>query len=336
MLYGKLDAIGPETLRFTTPWQEKVEVPLSRVAGVHIGLLDRKEPRESFLKRLKSRGAEDLLLAQTKNGEVLGIAGVVEGTDGDKLRFRYQDKTRTIALKQVEGVIMAARPESRQPEELRPTFTLPDSMVVSGAWKDLDTATWKIVTNWGQELNLPATDVQGVRFRGGKVTFLSDLTPAKVEETPYFGHRLPWRRDVNLLGEPLKINGQSFDRGLAVHSRCILTYDLRGRYSRFEALLGFDDFARGKGRVDCRVFADGKQIYANPDLRADAPPVKLALPVAGAEQLRLHVDFGRGQDTGDRVIWANARLYRQPAAKVSAVPARSPGELASGSINDRP
>ena len=58
------------------------------------------------------------------------------------------------------------------------------------------------------------------------MTFLSDLTPAKVEETPYFGHRFPWRRDVNLLGEPLKINGQSFDRGLAVHSRCILTYDL--------------------------------------------------------------------------------------------------------------
>ena len=133
MLYGKLESIGPETLRFTTPWRDKVDVPLSRVAGVHIGLLDRKEPRESFRKRLKSRGAEDLLLAQTKNGEVLAIAGVVEGTDGDKLRFRYQDKTRTIALKQVEGVIMAARPESRQPEELRPTFTLPDSVVISGS-----------------------------------------------------------------------------------------------------------------------------------------------------------------------------------------------------------
>ena len=52
-----------------------------------------------------------MLLAQTKNGEVLAIAGVVEGTDADKLRFRYQDKTRTISLKQVEGVIMASRPD---------------------------------------------------------------------------------------------------------------------------------------------------------------------------------------------------------------------------------
>ena len=123
---------------------------------------------------------------------------------------------------------MASRPESRQPEVLRPTFTLPDSVAISGEWKDLDTSTGKSSRRWGQELNLPATDVLDVKFRGGKVTFLSDLTPAKVEETPYFGHRLPWRRDVNLLGEPLKINGQSFDRGLAVHSRCILTYDLQG------------------------------------------------------------------------------------------------------------
>ena len=143
---------------------------------MHIGLLDRKESRVAFRKRLESRGTEDLLLAQTKSGEVLAIAGVVEGTDHDRLRFRYQDKTRTISIKQVEGVVMALRPESRQPEELRPTFTLPDSVVISGKWKDLDTATWKIVTKWGQELKLPAGDVQNVRFRGGKVTYLSDLT----------------------------------------------------------------------------------------------------------------------------------------------------------------
>jgi hypothetical protein len=152
---------------------------------------------------------------------------------------------------------------------------------------------------------------------------LSDLKPGKVEETPFFGHRLPWRRNVNLTGEPLRMNGLAYDRGLAVHSRCILTYDLNGHYSTFEALVGFDDAVKGKGRVDCRVVADGKELFVNPDLRADGPPVKLKLPVAGAEQLRLVVDFGRGQDTGDRMIWANARLYRQVPTKTSAPAAAS-------------
>ena len=45
------------------------------------------------------------------------------------------------------------------------------------------------------------------------MTYLSDLEPSKVEETPFFGHRLPWRRDVSLLGEPLKMNGQTYRAG---------------------------------------------------------------------------------------------------------------------------
>ena len=90
--------------------------------------------------------------------------------------------------------------------------------------------------------------------------------------------------------------------------------DLDRRYSKFEALVGFDASGAKKGRVDCRVFADGKELYASPDLRADAPPVHLSLPVAGADELKLVVDFGPDEDTGDRVIWGNARLYRYAAA----------------------
>ncbi len=317
-LFGKFEGIGPEALKLTTPWQDHLDVPLARVVGIHFGLLDRKESPQSFANRLKTRGSEDLLLAQTKDGEVVAIAGIMEGTDKERLRFTYQGRERTLPLKLVEGLILASRPDSKPSTELRPSFTLPGGVVVSGRWKDLDTSVWKIVTAWGQDLNLPAADVQGVKFRGGKMTYLSDLNPSKVEETPFFGRRLPWRRNVNLVGEPLKMNGQTYDRGVAVHSRSDLTYDLNREYSTFEALVGFDEAAKGLGRVDCRVFADGKEIYSNPDLRADGPPVKLSLPVAGTEQLRLLVDFGRGQDTGDRVIFANARLHRQAPSTASA------------------
>ena len=98
-LFGKLEGIGQESLRLTTPWQDHLEVPLTRVVGVHLGALERKESVESFAKRLKARGSEDVLLAQTKNGEVIAIPGVLEGVDAE-LRFRYQDRTRTMPLKQ--------------------------------------------------------------------------------------------------------------------------------------------------------------------------------------------------------------------------------------------
>ena len=44
-LFGKLESIGQETLKLTTPWQDHLDVPLTRVVGVHFGLLERKESR---------------------------------------------------------------------------------------------------------------------------------------------------------------------------------------------------------------------------------------------------------------------------------------------------
>jgi hypothetical protein len=336
-LFGTIETVGSESLKLTTPWRDHLDVPLARVAGIQIGVPEPKESAESFAKRLKERGSEDLLLAQTKKGEVIAIPGIVEGTEKDRLRFRYQGRTRTIPLELVEGLVLAGRPESQGAGPLRPTFTLSSGLVISGSWKDLDTSTWKAETEWGQALNLPASEIETVRFRSGKMTYLSDLKPSKVEEIPFFGHRFPWRRDVNLLGAPLKMSGQTFERGLAVHSRCVLTYDLDGKYATFEALVGFDDASGGRGRVDCRVLADGKEIYANRDLRADRPPEKLALSVAGAQELRVSVDYGPDADTGDRLILANARLYHKaepkpkaatPAA-ATAAPAKPAGAPAS-------
>lgn len=320
-LFGRLDGLEGETLRLTAPWGDKLEVPLARVSGLYIGLAEHKESPESFARRLKSRGTDDLLLARSKDGEVVAIPGVVEGTDSDKLLFSYQEKTRTLPLKQVEGLVLAARPQPRPSEDLRQTFTLVGGLVVNGRWEGIEGANWKVETAWGQVLTLPAADVQSVRFRGGQMTSLADLEPIEVEETPYFGRRRPWRRDATLSGEPIRIDGVAYARGVSVQSRTVLTYDLDARFVRFEALVGFDESARGKGRVDCRVLADGKELYANPDLRGDGPPARLTLPVEGVRRLALVVDFGEGEDTGDRLIWADPRLYRRLPPGEAPLPA---------------
>jgi NPCBM/NEW2 domain len=338
-LFGKLDAIGAESLTLTTMWGDRMDVPLARVLGVYMGMADHKESPESFAKRLRSPGSEDLLLARAKDGEVVAIGGVVEAVKENKLTFAYRGKSRTLALKQVEGLVLASRPAPKPPTEVRPTFTLSGGLVLSGRWVKIDGENWQVETPWGQTLKLPAAEVRGVRFRGGQMAYLSDLVPSKVEETPYFARRSPYRRDVGLDGSPLKLDDQAIDKGLAVHSRTILTYDLDRRYATFESMVGFENSAGKKGRVDCRVFADGKELYANPDLRADAPPVRLSLPVLGTEQLRLVVDFGPDEDTGDRVIWANARLYRREpggAGATGTVAAASPDRSSRPLSTSRP
>lgn len=317
-LFGKLEAVSADSLTLATTWGDKIDVPLARVLGVYMGMADHKETPESFSKRLKSPGSEDLLLARARDGEVVAIGGVVEAAKDNKLTFAYRGRSRMLALKQVEGLVLAARPAPKPPTEVRPTFTLSGGLVLSGRWVKIDGDKWEVETPWGQTVKLPLAEIRGVRFRGGQMAYLSDLEPSKVEETPYFGRMVTYRRDVALDGSPLKLDDRLVEKGLAVHSRSALTYDLDRRFSTFETMVGFDASGGKKGRVDCRVFADGRELYANPDLRADSPPVHLTLPVSGAEELQLVVDFGPEEDTGDRVIWADARLYRRAPGVAAA------------------
>jgi hypothetical protein len=95
-----------------------------------------------------------------------------------------------------------------------------------------------------------------------------------------------------------------------VHSRCVLVYDIGQACERFRSRLGFEQPAGRLGRVAVRVLAGDRVLYENPDLRGDLPPVDLDFDITGQRQLTLEVDFGKGQDVGDRVIWGNARLVR--------------------------
>ena len=311
-LYGRLESLDEEALTLIVPWGDKVAIPTSRVVAVYMGMSDHKESTESFARRVKSRGTEDTLLARTKDGEVVAIGGVIDGVKENTLGFVYKERTRTLALKDVEGLIFARRSDPKPPAEARPTFSLAGGLVLSGRWLKIGAEKWRVATPWGQEVDLPAQEILSVRVRGGQMAYLSDLEPVEVEETSYFGRRMPYRKDSSLDGGPLKIGRQGFAKGLAVHSRTVLGYDLERKYATFQAVVGFDEAANKKGRVGCRVLADDKEIYANPDLRADGEPLRLNLSVAGAERLRLIVDFGPDGDIGDRVIWGDARIYRRP------------------------
>ena len=224
----------------------------------------------------------------------MAIAGVVEGTEGDKLRFRYQDKSRTLPLKQVEGLVLAvaagARAAGRAPADLLAGRA---ARRLGPPGRTSTPPTWKVETPWGQSLKLPAAEVQRRPVPGRP-----DDLPVRPRAEQ--GRGDPLLRPPPPLATRRQPRSASPSRSTARPSSTgwpstrgrVLTYDLDGRYATFEALVGFDEAAKGKGRVDCRVFADGKELYANPDLRADAPPVTLSLPVAGAEQLQLVVDFG--------------------------------------------
>ena len=133
-LFGKLEAMEPESLTLTTTWGDRIDVPLARVTGVYMGMADHKETPESFAKRFKSPASEDLLLARAKDGEV--VASVESSRRRRTTSSRSVTRARAVRSRSSRSRAWFWRhgPRRSRPTEVRPTFTLSGGLVLSGRW----------------------------------------------------------------------------------------------------------------------------------------------------------------------------------------------------------
>ncbi len=317
-LQGELLALTKDALKLHVPWQNELDVPLVQVLGIEFGSTPSLDARNRYAAELRRRGGEDTAVVLGKDGAVVLVSGSVEGLAEGKLRFSYQGEVRSINQPRLVGLIFAAHPPVRDPRAPYQVFGFVSGDKLSGSWEGIDQDGFSIKTAWGTAVRLPRGLLSDVAFRNGKMVYLSDMEPATVDEVPYFGRLLSYHRDQNLQGEPLRMKGKTYAKGIAVHSRCVLTYAIDGRFEQFRGVVGFDETAGNRGRVVCRVLGDGKELLAESDLRADADPKPFELGVAGVRQLTLEVDFGEAEDTGDRVIWADPRLFRASSQATAA------------------
>ena len=288
-----------------------LEIPLLLLRGVWFESAGGGKAKADFSQRLKKPAAEDTAFVRSQDLTVTEIAGEAQEIREQKLRFTYQGETRSINLSRLVGLVFAAHPPSAAVDRPYQIVQLASGDQIAGVWSALEKGVLEIQLPWGGKLPLPVAAVAAVDFRNGKLTYLSDLEPASVEEVAYFDRTMPHRRDRNLSGEPLKLKGAEYRKGLAVHSRTVLTYGIEGKYAMFKAVVGFDESAPQRGRVACRVLGDGRELFVEKDLRADQDPKPLELDVKGVQQLTLEIDFGEEENICDRVIWASARLYRE-------------------------
>ena len=171
-------------------------------------------------------------------------------------------------------------------------------------------------------VSLPLSQLAQVSFLGGRCQYLSDMKPAKTREHlgSLFLARLPFRQDSNVLGNPLKMGGKTYPKGLGVHAYSRLDYDIAKGFKKFQATIGLDDSARpvsqpaaekSTGAVVFRVLLDGKLLKEKP-MRFSDSPLDLDLDIAGGSLLSLEVDFG-GKDSSaalDRANWCGARVIK--------------------------
>ena len=97
-------------------------------------------------------------------------------------------------------------------------------------------------------------------FNLGKLTFLSDMEPAKVVERSGIGLISRYRKDANLDGEPIILEKQHA-KGISLHAHTELDYKLDGKYKEFKALLGVDTRTGADSQAMVSIYCDGEKKF---------------------------------------------------------------------------
>jgi hypothetical protein len=308
-LNGPMLGWSEKALRVATGFSEDggLDIPVEALREVWKGTADEVKKAKALS---LAEGPEDAAFV-LKDKDIVVVRGIVLGVEGESLRFKFNDEERKINLSKLVGVILGGNADKRD-RSFRQTVQLSSGDSLSGQWNRFDPATNSIGLQmpWGASLSIPASQIVRIRSTNGRLVYVSDLKPAAVEQTPYFDRMLTYRVDKSLIGGPLKLSDGEYAHGIAVHSRTVLTYDIDGSYEEFKTKVGFQQPEGKLGQAIVRIVGDGKTLYENVDARGDQPPVDVSLKIANVRRLTLEVDFGKNEDAGDRVIWANARLLR--------------------------
>jgi hypothetical protein len=160
------------------------------------------------------------------------------------------------------------------------------------------------------EVTISAERAAGLQFRSDRLAYLSDLEPADAKQTSYFDEKFPFRRDRAADGQPIRLGGVTYEKGLGLHSRSELVFDLGGRYKQLTAIAGIDEGAR-MGMAYLTILGDGKPLLEKTRLSRQDPPRPLRLDVSGTQRLAILVDFGEGTfGVSERVDLADAKLVK--------------------------
>ncbi|HUO07568.1 MAG TPA: NPCBM/NEW2 domain-containing protein [Phycisphaerae bacterium] len=261
-----------------------------------------------------SAEAQDIAFVE-KDGEVKPVTGLAAGIDGGDLKFQFEGEARKIKLERLVGILLSQR-EIPTVKSLYSTFSLVNGDVLSGRIQSFSNGHFQLIplaSSDSSPIDISLGTISKIEFHNGRLVRLTDLTPASVSQSPYFDRLMPFQVNQSLTGGPLILPEGSVNNGIAVHSRCVLTYAIDSAFDRFKARIGFQQPEGKLGRAACRVVGDGNVLWEDQDLRGSSKSTPLDISVAGVKQLTLEVDYGKNQDVGDRVIWAEPRLIR-PAA----------------------
>lgn len=259
------------------------------------------------------RPKEDVIRVQSRDGNTIEpYQGLIQEANalGNRLVFKAVglDQASSIDVSRLRCLLFYRSATGIGPTAVARIYDTFGNCYTVSSWQR-GKSECSFTTQLGKQFTLPISTITRMDLTPGKLVYLSDLEPLKVEETPILADLYRYRRDKNLEGGTLSVGRRVYEKGLALHSRTILEYDIKG-YTSFRCVLGLDDAMAGSAHALVRIEGDDKVLLSTSINSRENKPQHVNLDIKGVQKLRIVVDYGEDLDLGDHINLADARLIK--------------------------
>jgi hypothetical protein len=319
VLYGDALGLSGKSLLFKIAELGSLAVPLKRIASLS-GPVYGPASTGDAQKRVPAVPDHDLVIFRETGDR---LEGFVTGIDDTSVQFATDaggaNATTAIALAKIETIIFggAKPPREIPPLSVRLAFYSGSVYTVPLRGQDnpfnwtLSKVTVKDAA--GKEHTTNSDRIVSAEILGGRVVFVTELDLASEEQSSFLGTGWPAQFNRNVVGQPLRVARQTYARGIGVHTRSTLVYELDGTFDTLALRVGMDDSAAPLGEARASIVLDGKTLWQSGDqpLKPGTISGELALPIKGGKRLELHADPTDRLDVQGRVDWIDVALRRQ-------------------------
>ncbi len=258
---------------------------------------------------LLGRESKKDLIVVRKEDKLDFLAGVAGDIDAEIVKFLIDGEEVPVKRERVYGLIF-------QPAALTGKATanidLLSNVKLTSKLITLKGETCEVALVSGVNVKVPLNQFRTIDFSLGKIQQLSRLKPSDVQYVPQFDVVWEYLNDTGPLKTPISLGGQTYPKGLSIHSKTKLSFRLQGDYRRFQTVVGIDDLSDDTGLlgdVQLMILGDDK-VLLDANVKGPDAPRKVDLDISGVKELQILVDFGGDLDIADWLSMGDAKVIK--------------------------
>jgi hypothetical protein len=143
------------------------------------------------------------------------------------------------------------------------------------------------------------------------------------------------RKNKSVDGNPIKIGGKAFTRGVGTHPPGVIRVKLDGKTTKFSAMVGIDAESKKAGTAEFQVVVNKKVIAKSGIMRGGQAAKLIEANLTGVKQVDLVVTIGGDNFGHDHTDWADAKFEVLGAAP-KAIRAPSSVRAKGGTKRSKP